>query len=61
VSVSVFEALVVPSAWLPKARVEEESFTGTTPVPVNAAACGLVLALSVTVRVAASLPRIEGV
>jgi hypothetical protein len=61
VSVAVFEALVVPWARFPNPSVAGVRVTGTTPVPVIATLCGLVVALSATVSVAVSAPRIEGV
>src|SRR5271166_877703 len=41
VSVTVFAALVVPTAWVPKARLVGESETGSTPVPLTSMTCGL--------------------
>ena len=40
--------LVRPTATLPKAAVAGETVTATTPVPLNAASCGLEGAVSLT-------------
>ena len=40
-SVAVFAALVMPSTTLPNDRLDGDSVTGTTPVPVSAAINGL--------------------
>jgi hypothetical protein len=52
------EAPVVPTAWLPKeGRVEGETeAVGAVAVPVKVTVCGLLLALSVMVRVPFSVP-----
>jgi hypothetical protein len=60
-SVAVFVALVVPSAWFPNPTVAGNSVTGATPVPVRATDWGLLEALSVTVSDAVRLPRADGV
>ncbi len=62
VSFTVFMALVVFSAWLPKLRfVGAKTRFGATPVPVRFALCGLVAALSVTTTVPWRVPVAVGV
>jgi hypothetical protein len=61
VRVTVFGALVVPSAWFPNAKVAADSVTCRTPVPDRATVCGLLTALSVRVRVADLAPKAAGV
>ena len=67
VSVTAFEALVVPTNWGAKPRmpervkmpVKETRGPVTKPVPLRAAVCGLIPALSVTVsRPVCKLPRV---
>lgn len=41
VSVTVFAALVVPTACVPKDRLAGDAATGSTPVPVTSTNCGL--------------------
>jgi len=41
--------LVVPTATLPKLRLDGETVTGTMPVPASVTTCGLLLAVSVIV------------
>jgi hypothetical protein len=60
-TVTVFAALVVVTAWFPKAKVAGLTLTGTTPLPVSETVCGLLLALSVTVRVPVRVPVVVGV
>jgi hypothetical protein len=60
VTVTVLAALVVVTAWFPKARVVGLTVTGTTPLPVNDTLCGLLFALSVIVRVPVRLPVVVG-
>jgi hypothetical protein len=60
-TVTVFAALVVVTASLPKARVVGLTVTGTTPFPVSETVCGLLFALSVTVSVPVRLPVVVGV
>jgi hypothetical protein len=60
-TVTVFAALVVVTAWLPNARVVGLTLTGTTPLPVNETVCGLLLAMSVIVKVPVRLPVVAGV
>jgi hypothetical protein len=60
-TVTVSAALVVVTAWLPKARVAGLTVTGTTPFPVSETVCGLLLAPSVTVSVPVRLPVVVGV
>ena len=52
--------LVRPTVTLPNARLVGETVTGAIPVPVSAAVCGLLPALSVTVNVPLSAPMILG-
>jgi hypothetical protein len=59
-TVTVFAALVVVTAWFPKAKVAGLTLTGTTPLPVSETVCGLLLALSVTVRVPVRVPVVVG-
>ena len=61
VSVTVFATLVVLTTWLPKVTPLKEKVTGCTPEPVRLAVCGLLLALSVTVKVPVFVPRTDGV
>jgi len=62
VSVTVFAALVVFTKWLPKAKLVGDKLTaGVAPVPERLTACGLPLALSVTVMVPGWLPMAVGV
>jgi hypothetical protein len=52
----------VPTAWLVKLRVVAESVTaGAVPVPLKVTICGLVEALSVSVRLPERLPVAVGV
>ena len=61
VKVSVLPALLVPLDWAAKRHEVSESVTGTMPVPDNVADCGLFEALSVTVTVPLSAPKMLGV
>jgi hypothetical protein len=61
VSVTVRAAGVVPTVALPNLRLAGETVTGTEPVPVRLTVCGLLVALSATVRVPGSDPRMVGV
>jgi hypothetical protein len=61
VRVAVLAALVVATATLPKANVAGETVACTSPVPVRETVCGLLLALSVMVRVPGLLPVALGV
>lgn len=64
VNVAVCDALVLPTTWLPKARLSVERLTAgpdATPVPFNAIVCGLPGALSVIVIAPESVPRAPGV
>ena len=61
VTVTVFAALVVVSTWFPKPRVRGLTVTGTTPFPVNETICGLLLALSLMVKVPVREPSVVGV
>jgi len=61
VSTTVCVALVVPSGTVPNDSSIGNRVTGATPVPVKAADCGLLDALSVTFSVAVQLPIIDGV
>ena len=61
-SVALWAALVVPGAWLPKARlVGENVATGAAPVPVSDTPCGLPEALSATVSEPDRAPMAVGV
>lgn len=60
-SVTVFEALAVPTAWFPKDSVAGERAAWVIPVPVRDTVWGLLLALSVIVRVPVRVPRVLGV
>jgi hypothetical protein len=54
--------LLVAAGWLAKAKlVGERLATGAVPVPVKLTVCGLLVALSVKVNVAARLPLVVGV
>ena len=59
-TVTVFAALVVVTGWFPKPRVAGVTVTGTTPVPASETVWGLLLALSVIVRVPVRLPVVVG-
>jgi len=64
VTVSGWEALVLPTTVDEKLRLDGTSVTagaGATPTPESAAECGLPAALSETVRDAARTPATEGV
>jgi len=55
------DALVVPTATLPKLRLVGEIVTGGTPVPDSVTVCGLLLAVSVMVSDAAgAAPVVAG-
>jgi hypothetical protein len=59
--VSVFAALVVPTATLPKFRFAGLKETGVTPVPLRFIRCGEPAALSLTVISPGILPETDGV
>jgi hypothetical protein len=61
VSVTDFAALVLPTSTVPKLKLLTESVTGAVPVPVSAVICGLLLALSATLRVPDADPTDVGV
>ena len=59
--VTACAVLVVPTDWLPKARlVGERLATGAVPVPERLTVCGLPLALSVMITEAVRLPLAAG-
>ena len=58
VTVTVFAALVLPTASEPKLRLEEESVTGALPLPVTVTVCEP--ALSVIVRTPEAEPTTVG-
>jgi hypothetical protein len=60
-SVTVFAALVVPTACDPDPRLAGDSAACKTPVPAKETVCGLLLALSVIVNVPVLLPVAVGV
>jgi hypothetical protein len=60
-TVTVFAALVVDTAWLPNPRLAGLTVTGTTPLPVKETVCGLLFALSLTVSVPVREPVVVGV
>ena len=64
-SVTVWGALVAPTAWLPKARLAVDKFTtgpaADVPVPVRLTVCGVFAALSVKVIVPVRVPVAVGV
>jgi hypothetical protein len=53
-------ALVTWTTTEPNPRVVDDTVTGARPVPARAAVCGLLLALSVTVRVPGREPEAVG-
>ena len=60
--VTVCAVLVIPTGWLPKARLLAERLTTTAvPVPERLTDCGLPLALSVMLTEAVRLPLAAGV
>jgi hypothetical protein len=62
VTVTVCAALVVPTFWLVKVRLEEERLKpGPVPVPVRLTVWGLPAALSITLTEAVKLPTAAGV
>lgn len=60
VKVTVFAALVVPSAWLANVKEDGVAVAASTAVPFNATV-GLLLALSLTVSVPLRDPTAVGV
>src|SRR5215216_5451786 len=63
VNVTFWAGLVVPTRWLPKARLVGAKVTagaGATPVPVSASVCGVPGALSLIVTLAVRLPAAVG-
>jgi len=61
VSVKITGKLVIPNVTLPKPRTVGDNVTGSTPVPVRVADCGLLLAFPLTVKVPLALPVVLGV
>jgi hypothetical protein len=61
VSVTVSALLEVPTACLPNERVAGNAVACNSPVPVRETVCGLLLALSVMVRVPGLEPVAVGV
>lgn len=60
-NVTFCAALVVPTGWLVKVTLDEDSpTTGAIPVPDNETLCGLPLALSVMLTLAVRLPVAVG-
>ena len=60
--VTLCAVLVLPTGWLPKARLVGERLTrAAVPVPERLTVCGLPLALSVMLSEAVRLPLAEGV
>ena len=60
VTVTVFGALVLPTATVPKFKVLGETVTGAVPVPIRLMAWGLVTALSVKLSVPEAGPMAVG-
>jgi hypothetical protein len=60
VNVTVLAELVVPTITAPKLKLLVESVTGALPVPARLIVCGLVIALSVSVRTAVAAARAVG-
>ncbi len=58
-SVTVFAALVTPTATVPKLRLLGVS-SAVVPVPLSGTSCGLPAALSVTVKFALRAPVVDG-
>ena len=52
---------MVPTVWVPKAKVAGVSATGNCPEPLRLMVCGLLLALSEMVTVPVSEPVVFGV
>jgi hypothetical protein len=61
VKVKVFAVLVAPTAHVPKGVPVGVSVAGTVPVPVSADVCGLLLALSLTLKAPVLVPNDLGV
>jgi hypothetical protein len=61
VRVTVWELLVVPTNWGEKVNGADKLTTGAVPVPLKLTICGLLLALSVNVRLPERLPLAVGV
>jgi hypothetical protein len=59
VSVTVFAALIVPMATVPKLKLLGESFA-VVPIPLSGTCCGLPLALSVMLNAAVRVPVAVG-
>jgi hypothetical protein len=59
VSVAVFAVLNVPTASFPNDRVAGVMVAWATPLPVSVTVCGLLLALSVIVKVPVSVPKLD--
>ena len=60
VSVTVFAALVVPTAWVANVSLVGERLMVTEPVPLRVTVCGLPAALSVKVNVPVASPVTVG-
>src|SRR5438128_2680724 len=62
VSATACAALVVPTVWLPKLRLDGDKLTtaGVFPTPVRLTLCGLPLALSVILSVPVPVPAAVG-
>jgi len=58
--VTGWTVLAVATTWFGKVRPEAVSVTGSMPVPISVADCGLLLALSVTESVAVLVPVANG-
>src|SRR5438046_10468938 len=63
VSATACAALVVPTVWLPKLRLDGDKLpaAGVFPTPVRLTLCGLPLALSVRLSVPLRVPAAAGV
>src|SRR6266571_6127232 len=61
-SVTVWDALEVPTIWLLKDTDDGERLAGgVVPVPLSPTNCGLLAALSLTVKEAVSVPTRDGI
>ena len=60
VRTKLLAALVVPTIWFAKVLEVGAMATGVMPVPFNVAVCGLLLPVSVMVRVPVSAPAVRG-
>ena len=61
VRVTVLAGLVFPTATMPKLKPVPESVTGAMPVPLRLTVCGLLVAVSVKLRVPVAGPVALGV